>query len=130
MLQISKIPTQVDRAIRPIEVPSLAETVDGLFSYLRRQAWVIATCTALAVLGGLAYVLTAAPSYTSLATMIIDTRKFQGFQQQSIVNDIPIDSTAVESQVEILRSENVALAVIKNLKLNEDPEFVGSNAGV
>ncbi len=61
--------------------------------------------------------------------MIIDTRKFQVMQQQSPVNDVPVDSSAVESQVEILKSENVALAVIRDLKLADDPEFVGSRTG-
>lgn len=129
MLQRNKIQPPIDRGTRTSDVPSLAETFDEAVAYLRRQSWVILTCTGLAALGGLSYVLTAAPSYTALATMIIDTRKFQVFQQQSVVNDIPIDSTSVESQVEILRSENIALAVIKDLKLTEDPEFVGSNAG-
>ena len=42
----------------------------------------------------------------------------------------PMDSAAVESQVEVLKSENIALAVIKQLKLTEDPEFVGSGGGL
>ncbi len=36
----------------------------------------------------------------------------------------------VESQVEILRSENIALAVIKQLHLTDDPEFVGFGGGL
>ncbi len=62
--------------------------------------------------------------------MLIDARKVQMFQQQSILGDIPIDTAQVESQVEVLKSENIALAVIKNLHLTEDPEFVGSGGGL
>jgi succinoglycan biosynthesis transport protein ExoP len=62
--------------------------------------------------------------------MIIDTRKIQLFQQQSVLGDVPVDSATVESQVEILKSENVALAVVKDLHLTEDPEFVGSGGGL
>jgi succinoglycan biosynthesis transport protein ExoP len=129
MLQRNQMTPSIDRVGRATDVPTLAETVDAFLAYARRQSWIILGCTLLAVLIGFSYILTAAPSYTALATMIIDTRKFQVFQQQSVVNDIPIDSVAVESQVEILRSENVALAVIKDLKLIDDPEFVGSNSG-
>jgi succinoglycan biosynthesis transport protein ExoP len=129
MLQRNQISSPVDLRNRPAELPSLAETFDAFVTYLHRQYWVILGTAALFLFGGLCYVMTAAPSYTALATMIIDTRKFQVFQQQSLVNDIPVDSTAVESQVEILKSENVALSVIRDLKLTEDPEFVGSNAG-
>jgi uncharacterized protein involved in exopolysaccharide biosynthesis len=73
---------------------------------------------------GAIYVVITPPSYTAQATMIIDTRKVQLFQQQSLISDVPIDAGAVDSQVEILRSENVILPVIKDLRLTEDPEFV------
>jgi polysaccharide biosynthesis transport protein len=129
MLQRNQILPAIDLRSRKAEAQSLAETFDAFLAYARRQHWVILGAAALCLLVGLAYVLTAAPSYTAVATMVIDTRKYQVFQQQSLVNDNPVDSTAVESQVEILKSEDVALAVIKDLKLAEDPEFVGSNAG-
>ena len=36
----------------------------------------------------------------------------------------------VDSQIEILRSNNFALSIIKKLNLTQDPEFVGSKQGV
>src|SRR5664280_1451786 len=62
--------------------------------------------------------------------MMIDAHKLQVFQQQSILGDVPIDTAQVESQIEVLKSENVASAVIKNLHLTEDPEFIGSGGGL
>jgi polysaccharide biosynthesis transport protein len=50
--------------------------------------------------------------------------KGQVFQNQSILADAPIDLPAVESQVQIVKSENVAASVIKYLHLTEVPEFV------
>ena len=58
--------------------------------------------------------------------LLIDSRKIQLFQQQSILGDIPIDTASVDSQVEVLKSENVALSVIKDLHLTQDPEFVAA----
>jgi succinoglycan biosynthesis transport protein ExoP len=46
------------------------------------------------------------------------------------LGDIPIDSSSVDSQAEILRSDNVGLSVLKNLHLTEDPEFVNSGGGL
>lgn len=129
MLQRNQIPPSLDLRNRPAELPSLAETFDAFISYLLRQYWIILGTAALCLFAGICYLMTATPSYTALATMIIDTRKFQAIQQQSPVNDVPVDSSAVESQVEILKSENVALAVIRDLKLADDPEFVGSRTG-
>ena len=62
--------------------------------------------------------------------MLIDTKKVQLFQQQSMFSDMPIDASTVESQVEILKSETIALAVIKQLHLTDDPEFVGGGGGL
>ena len=59
----------------------------------------------IAIVLGVMYLLTATPSYTASASMIIDTNKIQLFQQQSMFNDFPMDAGAVESQVEVLKSE-------------------------
>ncbi len=63
--------------------------------------------------------------------MVIDTHKFQLFQQQGAsLGDIAIDPAMTETQVEILKSENISLAVIKDLHLTDDPEFVGPGGGL
>ncbi|MCP2131427.1 UNVERIFIED_ORG: succinoglycan biosynthesis transport protein ExoP [Bradyrhizobium japonicum] len=62
--------------------------------------------------------------------MVIDTRKVQLFQQQSVLGDIAVDSATVETQVEILKSENISLAVIRDLHLTDDPEFTGAGGGL
>ena len=36
----------------------------------------------------------------------------------------------VDSQIEILKSDNFALSIIKKLGLTQDPEFVGSGGGL
>ena len=56
--------------------------------------------------------------------MLIDTRKAQFLQQQPSYSDAQVDSATVESQVRVLKSDVVALSVIKNLQLTQDPEFV------
>jgi len=87
---------------------------------------ILASCVAL----GLIYLFTATPKYTATARMVIDNHKVQLFQQQAGLGDIAIDPAATETQVEILKSENISLAVIKDLHLTDDPEFVGSGGGL
>jgi polysaccharide biosynthesis transport protein len=106
-------------------IPSPADTFKSVTDFIRRQYPVIAFTTAIAIALGLIYMLTTAPSYTATTSMIIDTHKLQLFGQQSIFNDVPLDTSTVDSQVEILKSENIALAVIKKANLANDPEFVG-----
>jgi succinoglycan biosynthesis transport protein ExoP len=109
---------------------SAAELFHAAVNFLRRQFRIIALVTsAVLALVGL-YLFTAAPSYTADATMVIDTRKLQMFQQQPTSSgDLSIDSATVDSQVEILKSENVILAVIRKLHLADDPEFTGGAGG-
>ena len=56
--------------------------------------------------------------------------KTQLFQQPSFSGDYTMDSAAVDSQIQVLMSENIATAVIKDLHLNSDAEFVGSKPGI
>jgi polysaccharide biosynthesis transport protein len=107
-----------------------AEFYGWFVAFVRRQLPVIAISTIAGLVLGLFYVLNTPPSYTAQATMIIDSNKLNVFQQRSIIGDVPVDSATVESQVEILRSENIALAVIKELHLTDDPEFVGFGGGL
>ncbi len=74
------------------------------------------------------YLLVAPPSFTASATMMIDARRSQSLQ--SIYPDAPTDAAWIESQIGILKSENVALNVVKQLHLAEEPEFNGSVPGV
>ena len=127
MLQSNKIQSEISREPAAPEMLSAAETFQHIVSFVRRQFPGIVFVTLLSIALGVIYLITARPSFTADAQLIIDAHKVQVFQQQSILGDIPIDTAQVESQVEVLKSENVASAVIKNLHLTEDPEFVGSD---
>ncbi|MGY4626716.1 polysaccharide biosynthesis tyrosine autokinase [Bradyrhizobium sp. USDA 4486] len=76
------------------------------------------------------FVLSASRQYTSTANLIIDSRKTNMMQQSTPGADAPIESAMIDSQVEILKSETIALAVIKDLHLIDDPEFNGGSRGL
>ena len=130
MLQSNKMPSEVSREPAAPEMLSAAETVQFAVRFLYRQFPIIVFVILLTVALGIIYISTARPSFTAQAQLLIDAHKVQVFQQQSILGDLPIDTAQVESQVEVLKSENIASAVIKNLHLTEDPEFVGSGGGL
>ena len=130
MLQINKTQSEVSREPLAPEMLSSAENLHLLVGFIRRQFFVILFVTILTTALGAVYLITARPSFSAQAQLMIDTRKVQIFQQQSILGDIPVDTAQVESQVEVLKSENIASVVIKNLHLTEDPEFVGRGGGL
>src|SRR5215472_11710412 len=125
MLQTNKPRPAVEHEPVLNEEMGLGEAVNYVWGFLRRQYPVIIFCALLAVAMGVIYLRHTPARYTAHATMIIDTRKGQVFQNQSILADAPIDLAGVESQVQIVKSESVAVSVIKDLHLTEVPEFVG-----
>jgi polysaccharide biosynthesis transport protein len=120
---------QVNRNVEQVEDPSAATQPSHLLhfaiNFLRRQYVVIAIAVALTTLLGVVYLMTTPPTFTAYARMLIDTRKQQVmFPQQPMTWDY-MEAAAVESQVEVLKSENLAKAVVKQNHLSEDPDIVG-----
>ena len=107
------------------DLVSGAEAVEAFVGFIRRQFPVIVFVTLLALVLGVTYLVTARPSFTAHAQLLIDGHKLNIFQQRSVLGDVPIDTARVESQVEVLKSEEVASAVIRKFHLTQDPEFVG-----
>ncbi|MGA8293255.1 MAG: GumC family protein, partial [Rhodoplanes sp.] len=108
---------------------SPSEMADIVFGFLRRR-YVIILCASLVALASAAfYVFTTPRSFTAQASLLIDTRRIQVFDRPPLLGEMNMDFMAMESQLQLLRSDNVALAVIRKLNLTEDPEFVGSKGG-
>ncbi|MGY3473985.1 polysaccharide biosynthesis tyrosine autokinase [Bradyrhizobium ottawaense] len=129
MLQVNKSSSDINRDYAEVD-GSPAQTLASYLDIVRRQFPTIVAIVSACVILALLYLFTAAPRYTSTASMVIDTRKVQLFGQQSILGDLAVDSATVETQVEILKSENISLTVIRDLHLIDDPEFVGSGGGL
>ena len=94
-----------------------------------RRHWLI--CIAVPVLAmvlAVIYLIVTPPQFTATATMAIDMRKSASLLPGSAsTTETPIDNPTVESQVEILKSENISLPVIRDLKLVDDPAFTASS---
>jgi succinoglycan biosynthesis transport protein ExoP len=109
---------------------SLSEIAESTSAFVRRQFPIFVFIFACAIGLGLVYLLTTPASYTSHAMLLIDSSKLRILQQEAPMGDVPIDTAQVETQVEILKSENIGLSVIKDLKLTDDAEFAGSGGGL
>ncbi|MDQ8727640.1 GNVR domain-containing protein [Bradyrhizobium sp. LHD-71] len=121
----------LDRGLRGGEILSINAGLDAARTLIARQyplmILVVFVCLSLAAI----YVLTAPKLYTATAGLVIDSRKVQTLQQQgSMGAGGPIDSAMVDSQVEILKSETIARAVVKDLRLADLPEFTGGSPGL
>ena len=104
------------------------ELITWALGVVRRQFLVIIFIALPIISLGALYVLTAPPTYTAEATILIDPRKVQLFPGSTFAEG-QADSPTLESQVELLKSERVGLAVVKKLGLSENPEFIAAKSG-
>src|SRR5262249_1105392 len=77
----------------------------------------------LALLPAATYILLATPRFTADSFVLVEPQKARQAQTQVIVNEMGVDSSLVDSQVEIAQSGRVILKVIRELQLEDDPEF-------
>ncbi|HEY7243972.1 MAG TPA: Wzz/FepE/Etk N-terminal domain-containing protein [Xanthobacteraceae bacterium] len=122
------MPDTSARPLRPaIEVPAeIRQSADDLpfvrvFEVLRRRRRTIVLSTLIACAFALAYIVLATPYYTASTWLMTDTRRSSS---PSVLGDVAVDPAVVESQIETVRSQKIALAVINRLDLQNDPEFV------
>ena len=109
--------------------PSALDLVD-LYAFLKSNRRVLAGWVIVALTVALVYSFTATPLYTAAVDLTIHSRRSQLFQtNEQVVGDNSMDSAQVESEVEVLGSESIALAVVDDLKLTNDPEFVDTRSG-
>jgi succinoglycan biosynthesis transport protein ExoP len=108
--------------------PSFADLFTKVIGFIRRQFLVVLSVVPLTIGLAAAYLFTTPPLYSAVARMMIDSGKIQVFKQ-SILGEDSVNAVMMDSQLEILKSENFALSIVKNLHLTQDPEFVEPKRG-
>jgi succinoglycan biosynthesis transport protein ExoP len=86
-----------------------------------RARWVPAVLVFVLVLGAIvAYTMLSPKTYTATATLVIDIKPDP---VSSMLYGGATSPAMMTTQIEVMRSERVALRVVRNLKLNEVPEI-------
>jgi len=98
-------------------------SLEFIADFGRRRFWLILISVLFMGGAGFAYFMAVPASYSATATLQLDPRKFQLFQQPGNLGDQGMANAPLESQLEALKSENLALKVIDELHLADDPEF-------
>src|SRR3954466_4365014 len=96
---------------------------------VRRQLPFIIAMIMLGLAGAGLYLFTATRWYTASADVLMEMRRNIVMSQDPTQPDQPIDGSLVDSQVETIASERISQAVIKALKLTQDPEFTQTDYG-
>ncbi len=104
--------------------------IDVVLAVIRRQWRVVLAAIAVAGAIGLAFAATAVPIYSATATLLIDRNNSQIVEQLSTIGGVVEDEASILSQVEVLQSETIGLAVVDSLKLTENQEFRATRASL
>jgi succinoglycan biosynthesis transport protein ExoP len=113
-----------------IEIGGAVLSFERVADVLRRQWPVIAAAVGGSLVLVIVYLAMAKPMYTANARIMMDTRQTQVLDKDSGTNNALIDTGFVDSQVEVINSDDLILSVVRRLKLTQDPEFNGPNPGL
>ena len=108
--------------------PSVTDLFAALIGFIRRQFLVVLSVAVMTIGLAVVYLFTTPPLYSAQAELMIDTGKIQVLKQ-SILGD-ELNWQMIDSQIEILKSENLALKIIEKLQLSRDPEFIRPARGL
>jgi len=89
----------------------------------RRRFRLFASVALAVLLVATLVTLQATPKYTATANVMLDTRKERVSSVEEVLSGLPADSSAVDTEVEILKSRQLAERVVRSLTLDKDAEF-------
>ncbi|MDP2012243.1 MAG: polysaccharide biosynthesis tyrosine autokinase [Phenylobacterium sp.] len=116
-----------DRSSAPLESPQTglgaAMDIRRWFNVFRRRIRLFIAVALVVFAATVMLTLQATPRYTATASVVLDTRKTNVTGVQQVMSDMPTDASAVATEVEILKSGQLAERVVKALNLDQDPEF-------
>jgi polysaccharide biosynthesis transport protein len=122
MLQASEPLSPESAATQETSLRELAHWAIGI---LRRQLLVIALIGAVGTSLGAFYARIAPSTYTAESRIVIDPRRVQLFPKATF-SEGQVDAAALDSEIELVKSDPVGLSVINGLGLAKDPEFLKS----
>ena len=111
------------------ELISSDQLVDlsDLLNVLWRGKWLIGSITSLFIGAAFYYAFfVSIPMYRATAVVILETQQESIVDLQSVVGGMSGDTTAVNSEVEVLKARSLIGKIVDHLQLVDDPEFNSS----
>ncbi len=123
MLKIAPLPDiAFNRERSAIDDPQALLSVGDVLRFIRRYFLTISLAVLVSLLLTGLYLNNAKPIFTARAQILIDPNT-QQYLRPNEVGRLSLDTAQVEGEIALLRSENIALAVIEKFNLIEEPEF-------
>ncbi len=101
----------------------IGEMISFALGVLRRRYATIFVTTALALSLASLYLYITPPAYKAQTQILLKNSKAQFVKQESPLAEPAFDLTEIETQIQIVKSSAIAIAVIKQLNLTADPDL-------
>jgi succinoglycan biosynthesis transport protein ExoP len=101
----------------------ISDTIHSVLGFVRRQYPVIIVAVSFVLTMSIVYLRVTPPTYTAQVQILLGSPRAQFVQQQSLIADPALDLGQIETQLQIIKSRAIAVAVIDQLKLNDDPDL-------
>jgi polysaccharide biosynthesis transport protein len=122
--------TEERKALLPIAGTNARVEVREILRILNRRKWHLVGVTALVcVLTGL-LLLQLVPEYRASTLVMLDSRKAKVTNTTDVLTTGLFDLSAIQTEIEIIRSANLLARVVDKLHLDLDPEFGAARPGV
>jgi capsular exopolysaccharide synthesis family protein len=103
--------------------------VREVWLFIRRNLRFILAIAAGVTIFSILLALVLPARYTGMATVMLDSRKTQVTDVQSVVSGLPSENAVVRSEIDIIRSRSVIDRIIDDLHLLDDNRFNPSLSG-
>ena len=113
---------------RTVSLPSGELTLADILAFVHRYWLLVGAVTAVAIALATIYLLEAKPKYTAVAQILIETGSSQSPTQLASESLITLDTPQIESQIALLRSEQIAGKVAKLLAAHRKAAGTDPNA--
>ena len=94
-----------------------------IFGTLWRRRWVIGGTVLLVTSIAVLVAFQVTPRYTATAEVLVDPRERNVADVEAVLAGLSSDASTIDSQIQVIRSRSLADRVIRQLGLQDDPEF-------
>ena len=95
-----------------------------------RQKWYVLGVTAITLAITAAVLVQLTPEYRATALVMLDTRKAKVTNTTDVLGGLTVDLSAVQSEIEVLKSASLLGRVVDKLHLEQDVEYGAARPGV
>lgn len=103
-------------------------TLPEFIAFLSGARRTVLICVLLSVAAAELYIFVSPRLFTAQSTLLVDSNKGQLSRSRDETNNFGVEIAEVETQLQILKSQKVALLAVDRLGLDRDPVFMGDAA--